>query len=987
MNNKNQKESGVEDFLNAVNLLFHSEDKDLKVKANQFLVNFESKAESWDIAYQVLLKNNLPEEAYFNALNILKRKIIYDFGNYSENPEYIEKLLSFLESNIDKFKKAKHYILINYCDCVGKAFLFTGDKFKVILQKFTMKLYDKNADIESLISLLLIFNFICDTSFDKRMVIDEASRIKVKHNIENISGDVFQFLLFMINKLNTIEDNNLKKLISNQILDTINNYLYVKFDENVLLKFNNEYLPIINFIFQINEENLEKHSECICSLLYLPLQEEKLRTLAQIIFSKILQFKDIFYKTIESLDDEQASFYVDVFTSMVENNIQEIIKERRYDLIQIIADLVKKCPASKIDDISDFFKFFNNFLFEEGVTYEEIMNNFKKIFVQLILNLINLTKFEDEIFTKLNKSKTKELSSNDEYNNTIDFRSSVNYFLENFLESYGFNFIFDEILFPEFNKIVLKIKENQNNISHWCKMENLLYIFLCTAKYIDENVNSFDNVIILFYTIFDIPKEYIQIIRTVTDIIDACSKIFSKNKELLFKGFKYLVNGLDNNLVVKYCSVSGGKLLTNNREMMSELRKELLILYEQKLKNNILKSEKYLDIVEGIIKVVTYTDDKNNDKDNDYNIKKAIVIQIMKSWVLNLAEAKQLLEKNNSLSPEESNILMKLLIILKTISKAIFEGLSKKNINIMHEILNEIWPMIIFILNKMSTNCDIVEDVIQLIKVYMRGLSNNFVKFIPEYVNSIINGYKLYPISSYLYAFEILVTVFPDTKEEEIKGILNNTFNELCKITFNRYIKKEFDLNIYSEIGEDFFGMSFRIMKMSPTILIDSDMFINLITISLKYIKTTQIQIAKNIIIFFQNIIKYEKLNFFKNMQKENKSIYDKYKNALQKIINEFSPILCEKILGIYINSSVEQITECVNELFIDYIVFQKNLVLKGMELHLKNIPNDILTNKEKINFIKLIDEFSVKEEDFKDFIDNFINRCINKQVRNRGQN
>ena len=122
-------------------------------------------------------------------------------------------------------------------------------------------------------------------------------------------------------------------------------------------------------------------------------------------------------------------------------------------------------------------------------------------------------------------------------------------------------------------------------------------------------------------------------------------------------------------------------------------------------------------------------------------------------------------------------------------------------------------------------------------------------------------------------------------------------------------------------------------------------------------------------------------------MQKENKSIYDKYKNALQKIINEFSPILCEKILGIYINSSVEQITECVNELFIDFIVFQKDLVLKGMEIHLKNIPNDILTNKEKINFIKLIDEFSVKEEDFKDFIDNFINRCINKQVRNRGQN
>ena len=60
-----------------------------------------------------------------NHCSEIQSKIKYDFGNYSENPEYLERLLSFLESNIDKFKKAKNYILINYCDCVGKAFLFT----------------------------------------------------------------------------------------------------------------------------------------------------------------------------------------------------------------------------------------------------------------------------------------------------------------------------------------------------------------------------------------------------------------------------------------------------------------------------------------------------------------------------------------------------------------------------------------------------------------------------------------------------------------------------------------------------------------------------------------------------------------------------------------------------------------------------------------------------------------------------------------------
>ena len=112
MHGSNQQ-YGIEAYLNAVNLLFHSNDKDLKVKANKFLVDFETKVESWDVAFQVLLKDNISEEAYYNALNILKRKIKYDFGNFSENPEHTEKLLSFLETNIDKFKNFKHYILIN----------------------------------------------------------------------------------------------------------------------------------------------------------------------------------------------------------------------------------------------------------------------------------------------------------------------------------------------------------------------------------------------------------------------------------------------------------------------------------------------------------------------------------------------------------------------------------------------------------------------------------------------------------------------------------------------------------------------------------------------------------------------------------------------------------------------------------------------------------------------------------------------------------
>ena len=985
MENQETQESKINAFLEAVNYLFHSKDKDLKVKANKFLVEFESKPESWDISYQVLLKDNLPEEVYYNALNILKNKIKFDFGNYSENPGYIEKLLSFFLDNIDKYKKMKNYILINYCDCIGKAFLFTEDKFNDMLQKFTMKLSGQNADIESYMSLLLIFNFICEAKFDKRMVIDNNSRLIFSEHLNNIVGDVFKFLVFMIGKLNTIENNNLKHFIQNQILETINNYLYIEFDNEVILKFSNEYLPIINFIFQIDDENLDKHAECICSLLNLPLQENNMRNLAQIIFSKIFQFKEILNKSFESIDDEQASFYIEVFISMVGNNLEQLLQENRIDFLEILVELTKKCPSNKIMTIVDFFCYFNEFLFDKKYQIDDIMKNFKNLFLKIILNFISLTKFDDEIFAKLNIVKTKALKNDDEYNKTLDYRDAAKEILINFVDNYGLDFIFDDLLFPEFIKVVNKIKENQKSTNSWCKMENLLYIFSCIGKYSKTTDKNFEKVIVLFHTMFEIPSQYIQIIRIVTDILDNCSSILSHDKDLLFGGFKFLLNGLNNDLVIKYCSISAKNLLQNNREIMSELRQEFLNLYENKLKNTIINNDKNLYILEGIIYVITFS--KKGNEQNDYEKIKSDIVQIMKQWVLYIQKAKGLLEKNNNLTPEQNDNVNQLLIILKSLSSSAFESLIESHKKIMYEILLELYPIINYILQKMSKDKDIVENCVQLIKVYMRGLVNDFIKFIPEYVNCIINGYKISPISSYLYGFEVLVTVFPNRKEKELIDILNATFNELCKITFNSYIKSQSDLDIYTQIGEDFYGMLYRTMKQSAQIVLKSQILEDLINISLNFITTNQIQVAKNIIIFLKYFIKFQQSNYFKEMYEENQIEAENCKKISQYYIEKFSPTLCQKILQIYINSSIKQINEEVTSLFEIFIFCQKPLVIKGMNTYLNECPNDILTNKEKKRFINLIEESSEKRDEFNDFLDDFINRCINKQIRNRGQN
>ncbi len=989
MSNQNL-EVKVNAFLNSVQLLFHSNNNEVKKKANKFLINLEKNEDSCDVAFQVLLKDNLPEEAYFNALQILKNKIKFDFGNYIENPLYIEKLLYFLSSNIDKFKNSKHYLVINYCDCIGKAFLFTGDKFKFFLQQFTNKLSSNNNDINSLICLLLIFNFINEACVDEKMVIDEKSRKNFKKNVQSISGDVFQFITFLINKLDNLQnDKLLKKFITNQILETLINYISIELDENVLIKFNNDYLPIINFIFQINEDNLEKHSECICYLLQLPLHKDNMRDLAKFIFTKILNFKDIFYKSIQSLDYEQSSFYVDVFTSMVQNNLEDILKEKRYDLIQIIVDLTKKCPSIKIGAICEFFESFNEFLYNKNYSVEEVMKYFKNIFIQLIQNLITLTMFEDDIFLKLNQSKPKKLENDEEYTNTMDYRIAIKELLEDFIVNYGFNFIFNEILFPEFKIVVSKIKDDVKNIKLWNKLENILFIFLCISTEIKPDEGLLDNLTVFFLTIFEIPKEYVQITRIITDIIDNCSTIFSKDKNLLLKGFKYLVIGLDNKLTLKYCSMSAKKFLATNKEIMSDLKLDLISLYNEKIKDKIISDDKYLYIAEGLTEVITYTNKNtinNGNNNNDYELIKKTLVEIMKPWVFYLQEAKKLMENNVNFSHDDKDKLNGLLIIFKYISKSAFDGLDENNKNIMYEIFTEIWPLITYILNKNSNNGEIVENIIQLIKIYMRGLKDIFIKFIPEYVQCIVNGYKSIPISSYLYGFEILIAAYPGEQNEPMSSTLNNTFNELSQITLKGYIKNEFDINILVEIGYDFFGMLFRIMKKSPTILLDSKYLEDIIKSAMIYFNTNQIQEIKNIILFFQQIISYDNSDIFKEMQKKNYSLYQKYKNIIQKYINDFSIALCEKILKCFIDVPTEGVIEEVIELFKDFIQYQRPLVIKGMEIHLKNITNDILTNKEKENFINIINNFDLKEKEFDKFMNNFENRCMNKQIRDKGK-
>ena len=966
------------EFINAVNALFHGKNKEIQMKANQFIYEFDKRPESWEVSYQILSTDNLSDEVYFNAIQILKNKIKYDFGNYSENREIIIKLISFLIEKIDKFKNLKHYILINYCQCFSMTMLFSGSDFTILMKKCVEKL-NNNDNIIDTMSLLLIFNYLADVYFDKTIVIDEHKRNEFNLNLNIIANDVIRFLNNLTKniKQGKIKDEGVLKVLNSDLLETFSNWLILRLNDEIIQKLNNEYIDIVNFVFEINETNIQKHTDCICNLLEISLDEPETQNLGKIFFSKIMNFKEIFYKNINLLDSEQSSFYVEIFIKFIQNNLMEILNEGRFDLIQLVVDLTKICPSNQIDLICDFFNIFDQFLYEKQVTPENIMIQFKQTFIQLIKNMINLMTFPYDIFKLLNENKTKKLKQYDDYINIKDYRYSIKIFLTNFTRSYTFNFVYINVIFPEFKKTVERIKENPNNLNHWSKFESILCALSSIVELVKEKeLNSLN---VIFNTILDVPKEYIQITRTVTYIIDQIDHILGTNENLLKRLFKYLIDGLSNELTLKYCSISANNLLSKNKEILSQNKNDLIQLYNESIKNNVLDNDKYLAIFNGLIEVICYGNE--NEQDIEKNL-----INIFQQWVIFLIEAKnKAMNPNSELSAKEIEKLIELLVILKNISRASFEGLSGKNLNIMQKIFNEIWIHLKTLLIKFSTNNDLVEEIIQLIKYYMRGLKENFIPFIEEYLYCLIEGYKISPISSYLYGFEVLITVYGNFNDEKIKNMINLMFNELCKITFANYIRNSNDLLTNIQLGEDFFGLMYRILKVSPIFLIDSEMLNKILTISLESLSIDQIQISKNIIILINNLIDCTFSNIFNDMKKDNQEKYNFYFNKIQNTIQEFISPLIKEILNVFLLAPPNIIYENIKDLVMNLVSRQQNFCVIYFTEHLTNFPNDVLTNKEKENFINLIQNFKLEEKRFEDYLEILYRRCQNKQRRGIG--
>ncbi len=257
----------------------------------------------------------------------------------------------------------------------------------------------------------------------------------------------------------------------------------------------------------------------------------------------------------------------------------------------------------------------------------------------------------------------------------------------------------------------------------------------------------------------------------------------------------------------------------------------------------------------------------------------------------------------------------------------------------------------------------------------MRGMGSDFKKYLQDYLTLILEGYKINPISSYIYAFEVIATVF--VNDSSVEDLLKLMLKELCLQTFNFYLTTPEDFENNVHLTEDFFGLLYRIMRLNPQIILDFELFENIIYVCIENMGISHPDSAKNLIYLLDKIVTFHKIPKMKNLDESVLGrYYEKVKNSLLKLGEGLVLKIVNYILSVPPNIIFENLKDLAKDIMESYpnesaIWFEKSLRL---------LPQDCLTNTEKDKFVKTITNYNDNIMD--DILENFYRRCLNRLYR-----
>lgn len=414
-------------------------------------------------------------------------------------------------------------------------------------------------------------------------------------------------------------------------------------------------------------------------------------------------------------------------------------------------------------------------------------------------------------------------------------------------------------------------------------------------------------------------------------------------------------------------------------------------LYKQRIFQNLTKDNYSSNILSCICNLIFSL---NNMEDV-----KAHFIDISGDWInkfiiltkqINIINTEYIFDPKEKFTEEEQQII-EILDIIKTIVSSSFDAVNsntpnqEEKLTLFYLMLKELWPS--FKTTLISRKYKIVEETVQIIKLFMRKITNDFLVYMKEFLSIACSAYNLSPFSTYLYCFEVVLTVIAPNCNDEWFIILKSVFEELSNITFGKYLKSQILIEEYNDLTFDVYGMMFRCMKLNPLIILDSKNFENILVISSNLISLKQPNSSLNVIHFLEKVLDFKENKVIKRLDEKSLNIY--YSKVYNSISNHGEVILY-KIFKYLQENPISMVLNHLINLSITLIETFQDTCLEWFISVLQKLPENCLTNNEKNDVLlsvksiidgvrnnvhkQILKEISTQ---YSDFLILIYNRCI----------
>ena len=422
-------------------------------------------------------------------------------------------------------------------------------------------------------------------------------------------------------------------------------------------------------------------------------------------------------------------------------------------------------------------------------------------------------------------------------------------------------------------------------------------------------------------------------------------------------------------------------LIVNNKMYFSDYLNDLITIYNEKIAARMIEEEYSREILAALSELIFNLEDLNQIKIYFTEISSPWMneLTVISNNLVNFQSNIEFSTKNEIPNEAKLVTVLQILKVIVSNSYSVITKTSEINLGkktIITSIFHLLWPHFKTFLQ--STSNDVVEITIQIMKYFMRLLKVEFYPYTNEFLQIIINAYSKLPFSSYLYCFEIVLSVVTiditdlSNNNEEF-NLLKSVLGELCKMTFELYLKNTIAFENNPQLTEDIFGLLFKAMKTNPLVVLDSNYFETTLITSINNIDLKRPGSALNVIYFLEKVFSFRSNSI---VLKLNSQVSEFYFNKITTIIQKYGEILIYKIFKYLQSSPLEMLLEHLVNLSFNVINAFKKECLVWFINALKELPDNCLTNKEKDKMVDAINiltnEKSTNQDEYEDAQDKY---------------